>query len=48
MKRELGQFLHEGVVIKKCPDCLGEIKPDMTKAYEEEWCPFCGLNHTTK
>lgn len=33
------------VVYKICPDCGFEIKPEYTSAYNDEWCPNCGLNH---
>lgn len=35
----------EKEVYKICPNCRGEITPDMKSAYNKEWCPYCGLNH---
>lgn len=33
------------VIFKICPNCRMDITQDMHSAYNDEWCPFCGLNH---
>lgn len=37
---------NEKEIYKICPNCRGEITPTMKSAYNSEWCPFCGLNHS--
>lgn len=32
-------------IYKVCPNCRCDIETQMKHAYENEWCPFCGLNH---
>jgi hypothetical protein len=44
-KIEFGQFLNGEEVYKVCPECRFDIKPEYTHAYDNEWCPACGLNH---
>lgn len=31
-------------VYKICPECRTQIPPEWEHAYENEWCPQCGLN----
>lgn len=44
-QKQFGQFLHEGKVLKVCPDCRSDVTEDMKHCFKNEWCPFCGCNH---
>ncbi|MER2456423.1 hypothetical protein ABS751_00630 [Bacillus subtilis] len=34
----------EKKLIKVCPNCKQEIKPEWTFCYVEDWCPACGFD----
>lgn len=38
------KYTHEIYYTKECPNCHFEIRPEYVHAYNNEWCPVCGLN----